>query len=60
MSLYSSLPYRDALIVPLVVGLTSLYSGFAIFTVLGFMATMKGVAIDKVAAEGGHNLKYKY
>lgn len=43
---------RDALIVPLVVGLTSLYSGFAIFTVLGFMATMKGVAIDKVAAEG--------
>ena len=43
---------RDSIIVPTVTGFTSVYSGFAIFTVLGFMAHQKGVDVSQVAAQG--------
>lgn len=44
--------YRDAVLVPIINCLTSFYAGFVIFSVLGFMATQKGVTIDEVA-DGG-------
>ena len=31
---------------------TSLYAGFAIFSVLGFMAEQKGLPVEEVAASG--------
>ncbi|XP_048253632.1 sodium- and chloride-dependent glycine transporter 1-like isoform X1 [Haliotis rufescens] len=43
---------RDALIVPLVDCLTSFFSGFVVFTVLGFMAYNKQVSVADVAAGG--------
>ncbi|ESN90548.1 hypothetical protein HELRODRAFT_166228 [Helobdella robusta] len=43
---------RDAFIVPIVNVLTSFYAGFVIFSVLGFMADMKGVEVKDVAADG--------
>ncbi|XP_064611059.1 sodium- and chloride-dependent glycine transporter 1-like isoform X2 [Liolophura sinensis] len=43
---------RDALIVPLIDCLTSFFSGFVIFTVLGFMAHAKGAKVEDVAADG--------
>ncbi len=43
---------RDAITVPVINCLTSLYAGFAIFSVLGFMAELKGVAVSDVAASG--------
>ncbi|XP_078339174.1 sodium- and chloride-dependent glycine transporter 1-like isoform X3 [Crassostrea virginica] len=43
---------RDALIVPLIDCLTSFFSGFVIFTVLGAMAKAKGVEVADVATGG--------
>ncbi|KAK3085579.1 hypothetical protein FSP39_005604 [Pinctada imbricata] len=43
---------RDALIVPFVDCLTSFFSGFVIFTVLGFMAKSKGTTVEEVAQQG--------
>ncbi|ESN90550.1 hypothetical protein HELRODRAFT_189893 [Helobdella robusta] len=43
---------RDALIVPISNVLTSIYAGFVIFSVLGYMAEMKGVEVKDVAADG--------
>lgn len=43
---------RDALIVPLIDCLTSFFSGFVIFTVLGAMAKAKGVEVADVAQGG--------
>ncbi|XP_060066194.1 sodium- and chloride-dependent glycine transporter 1-like [Ylistrum balloti] len=48
---------RDALIVPCVDCLTSFFSGFVIFTVLGFMANAKGVKVEDVAT-GGSGLAF--
>ena len=42
----------DSILVPVINCLTSLYAGFVIFSVLGFMATQKGVTIDEVADSG--------
>lgn len=43
---------RDSVIVPIINCLTSIFAGFAIFTVLGFMSNQKGVPIDQVAIGG--------
>ena len=44
--------FRDSIIVPLINCGTSMYAGFAIFSVLGFMAVQKGVDVQDVADEG--------
>jgi len=43
---------RDSILVPIVNCATSFYGGFAIFSVLGYMAVQKGVSVDQVAASG--------
>ncbi len=42
--------------VPLINCGTSIYAGFAIFSVLGFMAVQKGVDVEDVADEGSGNV----
>ncbi|KAJ8252539.1 hypothetical protein COCON_G00218510 [Conger conger] len=44
--------YRDALLTTTVNCVTSFFSGFAIFSVLGYMAFKHGVNIEDVATEG--------
>ncbi|GAB1601992.1 sodium- and chloride-dependent glycine transporter 1-like [Argonauta hians] len=48
---------RDAIIVPLIDCFTSFFSGFVIFTVLGFMAHVKGVSVEAVV-KGGPGLAF--
>lgn len=43
---------RDCIFISATNSLTSLYSGFAIFSVLGFMAKEQGVPIAEVAESG--------
>lgn len=43
---------RDSIIVPIVNAFTSLYAGFVVFSVLGFMAVQKGVGVEDVAVGG--------
>lgn len=43
---------RDALLTSTVNCVTSFFSGFAIFSVLGYMAYKHGVSIEDVATEG--------
>lgn len=43
---------RDAILVGAGNCLTSFYSGFVIFSVLGYMAYVKDVPVDKVTASG--------
>ena len=47
-----SVSCRDALIVSIINCGTSIYAGFVIFCVLGFMAVEKGVSVGDVAAGG--------
>ncbi|CAD5113469.1 DgyrCDS2633 [Dimorphilus gyrociliatus] len=44
--------YKDCIIVSLANSSTSLYAGFAIFSVLGFMAKQQGIPVDEVAEKG--------
>ncbi|XP_046360488.2 sodium- and chloride-dependent glycine transporter 1-like [Haliotis rufescens] len=44
--------FRDAIIVTLADGLTSFYSGFVIFSVVGFLAKEANVSVTDVATEG--------
>jgi len=44
--------YRDTLIVTIANSLTDWYSGFVVFSALGYMATMQKVAVKDVAADG--------
>ena len=44
--------FRDAILVGIGNALTSLYSGFVIFSVLGYMAWVKGVDVDVVTRKG--------
>lgn len=48
---------RDAILVPCVDCITSFFSGFVIFTVLGFMAKEKNVSVEKVV-DGGPGLAF--
>ena len=43
---------RDSLIIPVINCGTSIYAGFAIFSVLGYLADAKGLEVQDVA-EGG-------
>ena len=44
--------FRDCLVTSLVNSLTSFFSGFVIFTYLGYMAKYQDREIDKVAEQG--------
>lgn len=44
--------YRDALIVSIINCLTSIFAGFVIFSVLGFMAKQAGVSVEDIATSG--------
>ncbi|CAI9737449.1 sodiumchloride1-likedependent and chloride-dependent glycine transporter 1-like [Octopus vulgaris] len=48
---------RDSILVPLIDCFTSFFSGFVIFTVLGFMAKVKGVDVETVV-KGGPGLAF--
>ncbi|XP_076458163.1 sodium- and chloride-dependent glycine transporter 1-like [Babylonia areolata] len=43
---------RDSIIIPIINCLTSFYAGFAIFSILGFMAYSKGVEVSDVTTSG--------
>ena len=43
---------RDSFLIPIINCATSFYAGFAIFSVLGFMAKAKGVEVEGVAQSG--------
>lgn len=43
---------RTAKIVPIVCAMTSIFVGFVVFSVLGFMAHRLGTTVDKVTAAG--------
>ncbi len=44
--------YRDAILVGIGNALTSLYSGFVIFSVLGYMSHIKGAKLEDVTSKG--------
>ncbi len=44
--------HRDSILIPIINCVTSFYAGFAIFSVLGFMAEAKNVNVEDVAASG--------
>lgn len=52
----SFLIYRDTLIVSLINCGTSLFSGFVIFSVMGFMAHELGMSVKDVVSSGGKDL----
>lgn len=53
------LPNRDAVLVGMGNALTSFYSGFVIFSVLGYMAYVKGVPVKEVTASGKCRFRFK-
>ncbi|VDI73220.1 solute carrier family 6 (neurotransmitter transporter, amino acid) member 5/7/9/14 [Mytilus galloprovincialis] len=44
--------YRDAMLVPIINCGTSIFAGFVIFSVLGFMAHTAGTTVDEVVKQG--------
>uniref|UniRef100_A0A0B6ZDJ3 Transporter n=2 Tax=Arion vulgaris TaxID=1028688 RepID=A0A0B6ZDJ3_9EUPU len=49
---FSNNVYRDAMMVPLINEGTSLFAGFVIFSVLGFMAHEVDTTVDKIVTQG--------
>ena len=43
---------RDTILIPILDGATSLFAGFGVFTVLGFMAHQRGVSVENVVESG--------
>ena len=52
MHKYCTHIYRDCLVTSLVNSLTSFFSGFVIFTYLGYMANYQDRPIESVAEQG--------
>ena len=46
---------RDALIIAILNSLTSIFAGFVIFSIIGFMAFETGRDVDKVISKGNFN-----
>ena len=44
--------FRDAIMINLVSFFTSLYAGFAVFSIIGYMAHEQGLEIEKVIDSG--------
>ena len=44
--------YRDAILVTILNCSTSIFAGFAVFAIIGFMAGQLSLDVDKVAAKG--------
>ena len=44
--------FRDAVIVALINGCTSILAGFSVFATLGYMAAEKGVPVSSVVESG--------
>ncbi|KAL5006050.1 hypothetical protein ScPMuIL_017208 [Solemya velum] len=49
---FDSNALRDSIVVPVINCLTSFYAGFAVFSVLGFMAKKTGKTVAQVATDG--------
>ena len=43
---------RDGIFVPIITGLSSLYAGFAVFSVAGFMSKLLGRPVEDVIEKG--------
>lgn len=48
--------FRDAMIVPIINCGTSIFAGFVIFSVLGFMAHTAGTTVDEVVKQGDYGI----
>ena len=46
---------RDAIMINIVSFFTSLYAGFAVFSIIGFMANEAGIDVEKVIDSGNNN-----
>lgn len=53
-SYFGSSSSRDAIITSSINSLTSFFSGFVVFSFLGYMSHKHNVALDKVARDGGY------
>ncbi|ESO99283.1 hypothetical protein LOTGIDRAFT_113263 [Lottia gigantea] len=51
---YNNNIYKDAVLISMLNSSTSIFAGFVIFSVVGFMAQEQGVPISSVAAGGNH------
>nr|XP_022327327.1 sodium- and chloride-dependent GABA transporter 1-like [Crassostrea virginica] len=49
---FSNNVYRDAMLVPIINCATSIFAGFVIFAILGFMAHSANAPVDKVVSQG--------
>ena len=54
---YTIIHYRDAIIVCWLDCATSVFGGFVVFSVLGFMAKDAGTTVDKIVASGTPRLR---
>lgn len=50
--------FRDAMLVPIINCATSIFAGFVIFSILGFMAHETGKSVEAVITQGGSWLNH--